>query len=237
MTTPTRVAPTASHPSAPHRHLGKYRGTVTDHHDPRNQGRVRVRVPEVLGETESSWALPCVPYAGNGTGSFACPPVGAGVWVEFEAGDVSRPIWTGCWWSSEQQPADEAGAMATPDVKVTRSEEGLVLALHDDTQVIALGDSSGANLLRIEVQQGRVTVRASTRVVVEAPTIELAAGATHPAVFGDQLQAYLAGIVQAFNLHMHPGQTLGGVPVTPAPPAPPITPPTPDLLSKTVRLG
>jgi hypothetical protein len=221
----------------PSRHLGKFRGAVTDNQDPRNQGRIRARVPEVLGETESNWALPCVPYAGKRTGAFSCPPVGAGVWLEFEAGDVSRPIWTGCWWGSNQQPTDETGAGATPDVKVTRSEEGLVLALHDDTRTIALSDSQGTNLLRIEVQQGKVTLKASTKVVVDAPAIELAAGAVHPGVFGDQLQRYLAQLVQSFNFHMHPGQSNLGGPVTPAPPAPQLTPPTPDLLSKTVRLG
>ncbi|MFJ9406932.1 phage baseplate assembly protein V [Streptomyces sp. NPDC101393] len=238
MTTPTRVAaPQGKQQGGSHQHLGKFRGSVTDNKDPRNQGRIRARVPEVLGEAESGWALPCVAYAGNKSGSFACPPIGAGVWLEFEAGDVSRPIWTGCWWGSNQQPADETGTAATPDVKVTRSEEGLVLALHDDTRTIAISDSDGANLLRIEVRQGKVTLKAATKIVVDAPAIELAAGAAHPGVFGDQLQRYLAQLVQGFNFHMHPGQATALGPVTPAPPAPQLAPPTPDLLSRTVKLG
>ena len=28
--------------------------------------------------------------------------MGAGVWIEFEGGDVSRPIWTGCYWHLEE---------------------------------------------------------------------------------------------------------------------------------------
>ena len=28
------------------------------------------------------------------------PPSGAGVWMEFEQGDPSFPIWTGCWYGS-----------------------------------------------------------------------------------------------------------------------------------------
>src|SRR4051812_18838318 len=104
-------------------HFGKYRGTVRDNTDPRKQGRIKVQVPEILGEVDSGWALPCVPYAGDKTGAYHVPPVGAGVWVEFEAGDVSRPIWTGCWWSNGKVPTDEGGAGATPDVKITRSEQ------------------------------------------------------------------------------------------------------------------
>jgi uncharacterized protein involved in type VI secretion and phage assembly len=218
-------------------HYGKYRGTVTDDQDPRKQGRLRVKVPEILGDTESGWAMPCAPYAGEETGTYAIPPVGAGVWVEFEAGDVSRPIWVGCWWKSNKAPKDEGGAAATPDLKIVRSEKGLLLALHDDSEIIALSDSSGANILKIEVQQGNVTVKASTKVIIDASQIEIVASASHAAVFGDSLNTYLNQLVTSVNAHMHPGQVAGPFPVTPAPPTAPCTPPTPDLLSTKVKVG
>jgi len=70
------------------RYYGKYRGIVTDNEDPRGLGRIRARVPEVLGDVETGWALPCAPYAGDGSGQFTVPSPGAGVWIEFEAGNV-----------------------------------------------------------------------------------------------------------------------------------------------------
>ena len=219
------------------RHYGKYRGTVSSNQDPRNQGRIKAQVPEILGSVDSGWALPCAPYAATQTGCYTVPPVGAGVWIEFEAGDVSRPIWAGCWWESGKLPQDESGTDATPDVKIARSEQGLLLALHDDSQTIALSDSSGANILKIEAQAGQVTVKGATKVVVDAPQIELVANATHPGVFGDSLMTYLNQVVTMFNAHMHPGQMAGPIPVTPAPPVAPLTPPTPDMLSVTVKLG
>lgn len=219
------------------RHHGKYRGTVAENQDPRGQGRIRAKVPEVLADVVSGWALPCVPYAGEQAGSYAVPAVGSGVWVEFEAGDASRPVWVGCWWPRDKAPTDESGAKATPDVKVTRSEQGLVLALHDDSQTIAISDSDGANILKIEVKSGTVTLKAATKVVIEAPQIEVVDGAGHPAVFGDKLTTYLNQLVQTFNMHMHPGQTAGPFPVTPAPPVAPATPPTPELLSMKVKIG
>jgi uncharacterized protein involved in type VI secretion and phage assembly len=231
---------TPGHSSSPReagRHYGKYRGVVTNNKDPRNHGRLRLKVPEILGDVESGWALPCTPYAGEKTGYYAVPPVNAGIWVEFEAGEVSRPIWVGCWWASDKAPRDEAGASATPDVKLTRSEEGLLLALHDDTQTIALSDANGANILKIEVQQGFLTIKATTKVVVDAPLIELVANATHPGVFGDNLMTYLSQLVSTFNMHMHVGQMAAAVPVTPAPPVAPQTPPTPSLISTKVTLG
>jgi hypothetical protein len=122
-------------------------------------------------------------------------------------------------------------------VKILRSEQGLLLALHDDNQTIALSDSNGNNLLQIKAQQGEVTVKAGTKVVVDAPQIELVANATHSAVFGDSLLQFLSQLVTMFNTHMHPGQMAGPFPVTPMTPVPPLTPPTPDLLSMKVKLG
>ena len=216
---------------------GTYRGVVTDNRDPRKVGRVRVRVPEILGEVES-WALPCAPYAGDQVGFYAIPPVDAAVWVAFEAGDISRPIVTGCLWSEEEEiPPDESGATATPDVKIERSERGLLLALHDETQTIVLSDSAGANLLTIEAERGQVTVKATTKVVVDAPQVELVAGASHPLVLGDRLLSYLSEMAWLFNAHLHPDQMAGPTPVTPSPPVPPLPAPTPALLSTAARVG
>ena len=71
------------------KHYGTYRGIVTDNQDPKNIGRIKAIVPEVLGDVETGWALPCLPYSGNGSGTYSVPEPDAGVWLEFEAGDVS----------------------------------------------------------------------------------------------------------------------------------------------------
>ncbi|MGD0128544.1 MAG: phage baseplate assembly protein V [Terriglobia bacterium] len=80
------------------RFFGKYRGLVIENIDPEQIGRVLVQVPDVLGETPSSWAMPCVPAAGIQSGCFIVPPIGSQVWVEFEQGDPDYPIWTGGFW-------------------------------------------------------------------------------------------------------------------------------------------
>ena len=235
MTTPQAL------PSGPgwqaERHYGKYRGTVTDNADPDNRGRLKASVPEVLADVDSGWALPAAPYAGDGIGVFAVPPAGAGVWIEFEAGDLSRPIWSGCWWAGGQLPKDEKGTAATPPLKVIRTEKGLIVAFDDDGQTITMSDENGKNLVTIGVQQGQVTVKGATKVVVEAPQIQLVENSTHPVVFGDQLLQYLNQLVQTYQTHMHPGQTAGPFPVTPAPPTPPAQPASSSLLSTKVTVG
>jgi uncharacterized protein involved in type VI secretion and phage assembly len=78
--------------------FGKHRGTVVATDDPLRSGRVRVQVPDVLGNHATAWAMPCVPYGSSAEGGSLIPPVGTMVWIEFEAGDASRPIWSGGWW-------------------------------------------------------------------------------------------------------------------------------------------
>ena len=237
----TTLLDTSSSPSRGEsgaRHYGKYRGLITDNRDPRNLGRLKARVPEVLGTVESGWALPALPYAGRNQGAYAVPPVGAGVWIEFEAGDVSRPIWTGCWWGEGQLPANETGQAATPVRKICRSENGLLVALDDDARTITLSDADGTNLIVIKTQEQQINVRAAMKVVVDAPQIELVNGAAHPLVFGDSLLQYLNQLVMLFNSHLHPGQLAAGVfPVTPCPPVALFLPATPDLLSFSVKTG
>ena len=45
---------------------GKYRGVVTDNQDPLMIGRIRAKVPDVMGDLESGWATPCAPFGGSG---------------------------------------------------------------------------------------------------------------------------------------------------------------------------
>jgi hypothetical protein len=214
------------------RFYGKYRGLVADNGDPLQRGRLRATVPDVLGTETSGWALPCAPYAGPGVGFHAIPPVGAGVWIEFEAGDPSRPVWVGGWWAEGEVPVDQASTPSAPARKILRSDQGLLVSLEDDGPAITISDASGANLVTIDVSSGRVEIDGAARVVLEAPLIQHGANAQHPAVFGDQLLAYLNELVAMFNAHVHPGETVAGVlPVTPAPPQPFFPPATASLIS------
>lgn len=94
------------------RYYGKYRGTVMNNVDPMQKGRLQVQVPDILGSSLSSWAMPCLPLAGRQMGTVFLPPIGAGVWVEFEQGDPDYPIWVGCWYGSVAEVP--ALALASP---------------------------------------------------------------------------------------------------------------------------
>lgn len=71
-------------------HWGKYRAEVIDVNDPQKLGRIRVKCPKLLGDRLSNWAYSCFP-----PGIFSPVVKGELVWIEFEDGDIDKPIWTG----------------------------------------------------------------------------------------------------------------------------------------------
>ena len=170
--TPSSGRPTASTASTA--------GSSLNNQDPLQTGRLQAVVPEVLGEIPSGWALPCAPYGGTQCGFFAIPPIGAGVWIEFEAGDPSRPIWAGTWWAAGEVPMDEKGVPAQTTTKILRSDFGLIVSLDDVQQTITLSDALGLNLMSIKVVQGTIEVKSLVRVVLEAPLIQHGQGAAAP---------------------------------------------------------
>ncbi|HET8631521.1 MAG TPA: phage baseplate assembly protein V [Thermomicrobiales bacterium] len=117
--------------SGTRRYYGKYRGTVAQNVDPLQLGRLQVLVPDVSGLLPSTWAMPCVPVAGPQLGFYAIPPIGAGVWVEFEQGDPDYPIWAGCWWGSAAEvpgPALFTPAVVPHIVLQTALQNSLVVS-------------------------------------------------------------------------------------------------------------
>jgi uncharacterized protein involved in type VI secretion and phage assembly len=84
---------------------GKYRATCINNVDPLQKGRIQLIVPDVSSALPSTWAMPCLPSGGIQSGFFTVPPIGAGVWVEFEQGSPDHPIWVGCYWSEADVPA------------------------------------------------------------------------------------------------------------------------------------
>ncbi|MFJ1546112.1 phage baseplate assembly protein V [Streptomyces sp. NPDC088246] len=168
------------------RYLGKFRGRVVDNNDPLHIGRVTAEVPDVLGDEPSTWALPCLPFTGPQAGQFVVPPPGAGVWVEFEQGDPSFPVWTGCWYGAEAElPPDARTAVQqnSPNKPVVvqtpgnhkivmndAPEQGILLQAQDgayiritkEAVVIATGD--GAEIIlrgkEVTINKGQLNLAA-----------------------------------------------------------------------------
>lgn len=114
------------------RYYGKYRGLVVDNDDPENRARVTLQVPSIMGnEAVTHWAEPCLPFGGlAGQGLFMVPEIGAQVWVEFEAGNINHPIWTGTTWQQSSDVPQEA-ADRSPNMRQLKTPSGQILSFDD----------------------------------------------------------------------------------------------------------
>ncbi|HHV62130.1 MAG TPA: hypothetical protein GXX51_05770 [Firmicutes bacterium] len=194
--------------------FGKYRGFVVDNNDPKKLRRLCVKVPSLFGDEVLEWAWPCEPYGGLGeTGFTMVPEVGAGVWIEFEGGDVDYPIWSGCW-SGAPGGTPEVPTEAEnlyPANKVLKTKSGHVVEL-DDTQgaerikvtckdgaYVLIDAKSGQRRielventlkLKLDRETGEMTLESPGRVKVVAPEVLLGTGGyqgvttqAHPCLF------------------------------------------------------
>lgn len=145
---------------------GKYRATVINNIDPELRGRLILNIPDVLSLIPSSWAEPCTPLAGPTgppMGVYMVPPIGAGVWVEFEQGNRNHPIWVGCRWgaASDVPPLAHAGLPATPNIVLQSLGQNTVMIsdLPGPTGGIMLKSTTGASIIvndtGIYIQNGK----------------------------------------------------------------------------------
>lgn len=73
------------------RYYGIYRAVVMSAKDPQGLNRLKIKVPQVLGDVQTDWVwnIEGVSY------EYEMPDVGQGVWAMFIAGDVDQPVWVG----------------------------------------------------------------------------------------------------------------------------------------------
>ena len=163
----------------PEKYYGKYRGLVLNNLDPMQIGRITVQVPDVLGLSISSWAMPCVPIAGLQMGVYTVPIVGSGVWVEFEGGNPDYPIWTGGFWgtAAEVPSLALAGLPGSPNIVLqTLGQNTVMISDVPATGGIMLKATTGAfilvNDLGIVIDNGK-----GANITMAGPTITVNQGA------------------------------------------------------------
>lgn len=162
------------------KYYGKYRGTVVNNLDPLQQGRIQVMVPDVSALIPSSWAMPCLPAAGIQNGLFAVPPIGAGVWVEFERGEADYPIWVGGFWGSPAEVpllSHTAPPVISSMTLQTTLGNGLIVSdVPGPTGGIMLKSTTGATLIvndtGIYIQNGK-----GASLVMVGPSVTINNGA------------------------------------------------------------
>jgi hypothetical protein len=229
------------------RFYGKYRGFVVNNMDPKRLGRVTLRIPSVLGpEVVTGWAMPCAPYGGQKNQGFLCiPDVGAGVWVEFEEGDLEFPIWVGTFWSEpggnseipsrndadgkerkndvdENQPGNE---LKPPSRKIIKTNKGHTIQFEDADQeeMVTIIEATHKHVVTLNSEGIQITDGVNgNKIVMGSGGIQIgSSGASEPFVLGKQFKMSVSSFMAALNAHVH--TALGSPPTFP--PTGPFTPP------------
>ena len=212
------------------RYYGKYRALVVDNADPEKRGRLRLRIPSVLGdEIVSGWALPCAPYGGAGDqGFFFIPENEAGVWVEFEAGDLEYPVWVGTFWSkpggasevpkpNQADGSEESEAQHPPTCKIIKTRKGHTIQLEDKDGEERILIIDGEHKHRIVIDSEGITLaeKSGNQIVIESGGIAVKGfdPASQHFVLGESFNQKLQNFIVDLNTHTHTGNL--GAPTSP----------------------
>lgn len=142
------------------RYYSSYRAKVIDNKDPEKRGRIKVKIPVLFGDDPlPNWVLP-KEFRGagfnsskkTGKGEFYPPKIDDWVFVEFEMGSLTAPMWSGGWFgedkdSNTELPKEFTHVENEPMVRGYRSPEGSRI-LYDETKEktkLSIIGSDGSN--------------------------------------------------------------------------------------------
>ena len=217
------------------RFYGKYRGFVVNNMDPKRLGRLTLRIPSVLGsEVTSGWAMPCVPFGGQKNQGFLClPDVGAGVWVEFEEGDLEFPIWVGTFWSepggnseiptlSDADGKELKNEQKPPTRKIIKTQKGHTIQFEDadDKEMVIIVEATHKHVVALDKDGIQITDGANgNKIIMGKGGIQIgSSGASEPFVLGNQFATNVDKFLKALTGHTHTLTSPGGPTGVPIPP-------------------
>jgi uncharacterized protein involved in type VI secretion and phage assembly len=140
-------------------------GIVTNISDPEQLGRVRVKLPSLLGnDVESAWARVSTFDAGNGRGATFLPEIDDEVLVGFEEGSLRRPVVLGSVFGGKNKQPELGRLLGQGRVNTRRltSRTGHALEMVDETGKEAVLLKHGRKEMSIKLDE------ASNTLTVEA---------------------------------------------------------------------
>lgn len=153
------------------KYFGKYPGVVLNNDPPQNdphRGELLVEVHGILEETPDGksqrpiqvMAKPCFP-----PGFFFIPEEKDNVWVEFGAGDINNPIWTGVWYPKGKTPNTVDTQAPAKFQKVIRTVSGQVIQLDDSdkNEKLVIRDEKNDSTVTLDVNG--ITVECANKTV------------------------------------------------------------------------
>jgi type VI secretion system secreted protein VgrG len=138
-------------------------GIVTDNHDPKGLGRVRVKFHWMNGTEKTPWIRVTSPHGGGGKGMFFIPEVGEEVIVGFEGDSPTKPYIIGTVYHGKASNAYSNGGN---DVKALQTRSGNKVIMNDADGSVFVEDKDGNSMLIDGA--GNVTIKSNKTVTIDA---------------------------------------------------------------------
>ena len=164
-------------------------GTVVGNWDKEHPGMVQVKLHmEEKSNNITDWIPVASPYSGSQFGFYFLPEINDEVVVAFDSGAAERPIVIGSIWNKENPLPPEAAQEKNTIKKIrtkggheiifeetkdaenvcVQSATGLKMKLEDQPSLITISDKDGKNLLKLDCQNGAVTLLADQKISFQA---------------------------------------------------------------------
>lgn len=191
------------------RYYSVYRGMVVNPDDPKHMNRIQICVPEVMGGVVA-WAYPKGQHGSSGDGfKYFTPKMGDIVFVTFEYGDPTKPLWEFHGWGLNQVPSALDGKNKAGIV----TPEGNQIVIDDDEGTLSIS----FNGMVVLNNKGKVIVNSDQDIMISADdSIILNDGSNQGLINIQDLTAKLNQTIQEleqlrtlFNNHVHPGVQTG----------------------------
>ena len=134
---------------------------VTDNHDPKGLGRIRVKFHWMNGAEKTPWIRVTSPHGGGGKGMFFIPEVGEEVIVGFEGDSAIKPYVIGTVYHGK---ANNTYSNAGNDVKALQTRSGNKIVMNDNNKSMYLSDGAGNDVMIDGA--GNINVKSSKSIVL-----------------------------------------------------------------------
>jgi type VI secretion system secreted protein VgrG len=139
---------------------------VTDNHDPKGLGRIRVKFHWMNGAEKTPWIRVTSPHGGGGKGIFFIPEIDEEVIVGFEGDSALKPYVIGTVYHGK---ANNTYSNSGNDVKALQTRSGNQMVMNDKDGSVYLSDKGGANSMMDGA--GNITTNANVNSTLNAGSL------------------------------------------------------------------
>jgi type VI secretion system secreted protein VgrG len=136
---------------------------VTDNHDPKGLGRIRVKFHWMNGVEKTPWIRVTSPHGGGGKGMFFIPEINEEVIVGFEGDSSIKPYVIGTVYHGK---ASNTYSNTGNDVKALQTRSGNQMVMNDKDGSVYVSDKGGANTMMDGA--GNITTNANVNSALNA---------------------------------------------------------------------